>query len=720
MCVLAILVTAGLPARADDCFADLARTRGYSLGLPERAVPTADGRTVIFVRSGARDTRLRLFAYDVAAHKERELLKPAEGPEHLSAQEKARRERARMTLTGITWFALAKDGHSLVAAQADRLYRVALPGGEATPVPGTSWIAPRLSPDGRFLAAVRDNDLHVIELASGADRQITHGGTDVVTNGVAEFAAAEELDREDGTWWSPDGSRLVVETADNGAVEQHYITDPAHPDAAPVGFRYPRAGTANARVSLVVMGKDGGGVVPIRWDADAFPYVARVIWPAHGRLSLVVLNRAQTEERVLAADPATGATTTLLAEHDPAWLDLAPEVGRPPTEQGALPHWLPDGAGFLWAAERGGQWQLELRRADGALDHTVTPAGFPFVSLDDVDAVDRTAVVSANADPIGLGVFRVPLRGGQPAPLLTAPGLHHARFGEGHSAFVDSFQLADGGAGSTLYSADSQAIAALPSVAAVPPALPAPAFERAGPLEFQTVVLRPHDYVAGRQYPVVLSVYAGPTVKVVERSPRAYFEDQCLADHGFIVAALDGRGTPGRGRDWERATQGDLIDLPLADQVAGLRALAAKHPDMDLGRAGVTGWSFGGYFTLMAVIRHPELFRAAVAGAPVVDWADYDTAYTERYLGLPSVGDAYRKNSVLTYAAGLARPLLIMHGITDDNVYFAHTMKLTGALLAAGKPYDLLLLPGTHLLPDPMIRARVDETRARFLGDHLK
>ncbi|MEJ0049326.1 MAG: prolyl oligopeptidase family serine peptidase [Rhodospirillales bacterium] len=182
-----------------------------------------------------------------------------------------------------------------------------------------------------------------------------------------------------------------------------------------------------------------------------------------------------------------------------------------------------------------------------------------------------------------------------------------------------------------------------------------------------------------------------------------------------------GRGTPGRDHDFERATKFNLIDLPLQDQVEGLQALATRFPEMDLSRVGITGWSFGGYFTAMATARRPDIFRAGVAGAPVVDWRDYDTAYTERYLGLPETNaDAYKVSNVLTYAAGLSRPLLIMHGLTDDNVYFQNTVKLTQALIAAGKPYNLLLLPGTHQLPDPKLRARAGETRAAFLWDHLK
>jgi dipeptidyl-peptidase-4 len=707
---------------AETCFQALAATRNFSLGQPARAVPTQDGRAVLYLRSGPRDTKLGLYAYDLATHAERALAAPAAAPEHLSVEEKARRERARMTLTGITAFDMSRDGKLILVSQADHLSTIAWPSGQTTPVPGQGWIAPRLSPDGKSLEAVRDNDVHVVDLATGKDTQITSGGTDVVTHGLAEFAAAEELDRFDGAWWSPDGQHLVYEDADSSGVEKHFIADPGHPSVQPVEFRYPRAGTANARVRLGIIGRDGGKTVWIDWDHDRYPYVARVIWPEHGKLTLVLLTRLQTQEIVLSVDPATGKTEKLLTETDAAWLNLDPQHGLGLASAKTLPYWLKDGSGFLWAAERGGIWQLELRKADGALDHAITPAGLPFDGLNDVDEQAGSVVVTASPDRLGTALFRIPLQGGAPSPVADQPGLHDGNFGEDqHAIFADRQAGADGSTGTAIRDATGKLLTMLPSKAETMPKIPGVQFLRVGKLDMDAAVIRPAGFSPSGHYPVVLSVYAGPTVKVVMRAPRAYAENQCLADEGFIVVSVDGRGTPGRGRDWERATKNDLIDLPLADQVAGLQALGRLVPQMDMSRVGVEGWSFGGYFTAMATIRRPDIFKAGVAGAPVVDFADYDTAYTERYLGLPQDdAEGYKRSNVLTYAKTLQRKLLIMHGLTDDNVYFENTVKLTQALIEAGKPYDLLLLPGTHLLPDPVLRARVNETRAAFLKANLK
>ena len=716
---LAFLAT---QAHAEGCFQTLAATRNFTLGQPQRALPTPDGKRVLFLRSGARDTKLGLYAYDVASRALTALAQPEAAPEHLSTEEKARRERARMTLTGITDFALSQDGHRVLISQADHLSVLDLPAGRRTPVPGAGWIAPHFSPDGRFVAGVRDDDVHVVDLAAARDRALTTGGTDIVTHGLAEFAAAEELDRADGLWWSPDSTRLVYEDADSTGVEKHFIADPEHPAEPPTAFRYPRAGTPNAKVRLGIIPRDGGQTTWISWDQAAMPYVARVIWPKAGKLSLVVLNRAQTEETVLAVDPATGRTTPLLQDRDPAWINLEAAHALGLSGGHVLPAWLPDGSGFLWAAERDGHWRLELRHADGTLDHAVSPPDLPYVAFDDLDSATGAVTFTANPDRLGTGLYRVSLSGAAATKLSDAPGLHDATFNDdGHAVLVDRMDGANGTAARNVLDRAGHVLATLPSVAELPAATPRVEFRTAGARAMDAAILRPTNAVQGRRYPVVLYVYGGPTSKTVLRNPREFLENQCLADHGFIVAALDGRGTPGRGHDWERATKLNFIDAPLQDQIDGLQALAHDIPEMDLSHAGITGWSFGGYFTAMATSRRPDIFRAGVAGAPVVDFADYDTAYTERYLGTPQDNaEAYRVTNVLTYAAQLSRPLLIMHGLTDDNVYFQNTVKLTQALIAAGKPYELLLLPGTHQLPDPVLRARVDEARAAFLIEHLR
>ncbi|GAP25536.1 dipeptidyl peptidase IV [Gluconobacter frateurii NBRC 101659] len=720
-CVFLPSLLAAMPVKAAEpaaCMVDLAKTRNGTLGLPNHAEVTPDGHSVLFLRSGPFDTRLHLFRYDLPDHTLHELAAPEAGPEHLSVEEKARRERARQSMSGITDYQMSEDGGTILASQGGRLIRIATDDGRVSSIDG-NWIAPRLSPNGQTIAVVRDNDLYAVDLVSGAQTRLTTTGTPTLTNGLAEFAAAEELERPDGAWWSPDSQTILFEEADSSPVEKHYITNPETPQAAPVEFRYPRAGTPNARTRFGLISAKGGKTRWISWDHDAWPYMARAVWRKNGGLFLVVLNRQQAQEQVLSVDPATGKTSVLLAEADKAWLNLNP---REAAGAEALPIVLNGGQGFLWASERGKTWQLEHHAADGSLKRVLTPDTTPYVAFNDYDADSNSVVVTVRPNRIDTQVVRISLTDGKTTPIATEPGTHTIHFTPGvHRLMIDSFASADGTRRTLLRDAEGKILATLSGVAQ-PPHLPVHVqFTTAGERQLDAAVIRPEHFQKGHRYPVVLSVYGGPGVKLVHDTPSSFMEEQCLANQGYVVVTLDGRGTPGRDHDFERAIKGNLIDAPLQDQIDGLQALGKTYPELDLTRVGVYGWSFGGYFTVMATIRRPDVFKVGVAGAPPVDFADYDTAYTERYLDTPqNDADGYRKSNVLTYADQLKRPLLLMHGLTDDNVYFENTMKLTQALLKAGEPYDLLLLPGTHMLPDPILRARVTQRRAEFLGDVLK
>ena len=705
-------------AFAANCFDEVAATRGYTLGTPVAAIPTPDGKSVLYLRSGPRDTIQHLFEYDVATAKERELVTPEAllggQEEHLSPEEKARRERARVSVRGFTAFSLSRDGREVLLPLGGRLFIFARADGKVTALPSEGWIAPQLSPDGTKVGALRDDDLHVIDIARGTDTQLTHGANDSLQHGEAEFVAQEEMDRRDGFWWSPDSHAIAYEEADLSPVEKDYIADPLAPQQKPVEFRYPRAGTANAVVRLGVISAEGGATVWVSWDNKAYPYLARVEWMKGGPLSLLAQNREQTDEKYFAADAKTGAIHLLWEERDRAWLDLPAPLPK------ELPYWLPDGSGFLWMTERGGQMQLERHAASGKLLNAVTPPGFRYEALLDVDTQSGEAVVQGGTDRLSTQIYRVSVKGGAAVPIAVTRGLNTGQFGEQHTVFAHGYNLLDGSHGVDLLSRAGKRIADLPSAAEKPPFMPAPDYLTVGKLAFDAMVLRPHEFDTTRKYPVVLSVYGGPAAKLVWAAPRNYFANQCLADRGYIVATSDNRGTPGRDSAWFRAVKGNAIDIPLQDQVDALQGLAAQVPQMDLSRVGVFGWSFGGYFSAMATIRRPDIFAAGIAGAPVVDWQDYDSYYTERYMGLPDANaEGYRMSNVLTYAAQLRRPLLLVHGVTDDNVHFEHTMKLTLALLKAGKPYDLLLLPGTHMLADDLLRARETEMQMDFFATYL-
>jgi dipeptidyl-peptidase-4 len=718
---LASPLPAAEPESADlRYFRELIETRNYSLGQPVSPQLTPDGKAVVFLRGGARDPVLRLYEFTVGDGNLREILTPEKllqgGEEKLTAEEKSRRERERQSLKGFTSFQLSRDGSKILVVLSGKLYVITRSDGSVAELPGRSWIDPHFSPDGRAVAAVNGGELHAIDLETKTDRALTSGGSETVQHGTAEFVAQEEMDRHQGFWWSPDSQFIAYQETDNTGVETRFIADPLHPETPPAKNFYPRAGTPNAKVRLGIVAISGGETRWVEWDREKYPYLARVVWKeAAAPLCLVVQNRQQQEELVLAADTKTGGTHELLRETDAAWLNL---------DHKPMPLWFKDGRQFLWTTERNGAWQAELHGADGALIRPVTPTDFQLDELIDINEADRMMTVSGGYDSRERHLFRFSLdANAQPQQLTTDPGRHTAVFGESKDQFLHRFDLMKGTAGWEVWDwAHGNKMTALTSVAERPSTLPkVELLKTDGARPMDAALVRPREFKKGNRYPVILDVYAGPGHKQVLAQPDRYMIDQWMADRGYIVVALDGRGTPGHGREWERAIRGNLIEIALADQVAGLQALAKHEPAMDLKRVGVVGWSFGGYFSAMAVMQRPDIFRSAVVGAPVVTWENYDTHYTERYLGLPSENaGGYAKSSVLTYAAKLDRPLLLMHGLTDDNVYAQHSIQLAQALFEAGKPFNFLPLLGTHMVSEPLLRLRRQMRIVDFFDAELK
>jgi dipeptidyl-peptidase 4 len=703
-----------------------AETRGFQLGRPVRPKPTADGKFVLFLRAKPRVPKLSLFEFDTATGKTRELLTPEQllkgAEEHLSPEEKARRERQRVSVGGFTDFQLSRDGSHILVALSGKLYQVERKTGKTEPVfaGGGLVVDPKFSPVGNYIACVRGYDVYLTGGAAG-ELAVTTGGTEKKSHGLAEFVAQEEMGRFTGYWWSPDAKSIAFEEANAEGVEVWHVADPIHPDQPAQPFFYPRPGKANVKGRLGIVSVSpvfavtpaGRQTLWAEWDDKTYPYLADVKWPKDGPMTITVQNRMQSELVLLKVDPATGKTTPLLTERDAAWVNLRHDG----------PRWLADGS-FLWPSEGDKGPQLEHREKDGALREVLIPPDVGFQELVDVDPKAGQVYFRASRNPTDSILYSIPVQGGKVTRLDKEPGVHSAVFAKDHSLYVETSTSTKTMSKTTVHKADGTLIGELPSVAEEPPfALNTETLKAGDDPGFYAYVVRPHDFDKSKRYPVIDHVYGGPTHLQVQDAMGGRLIDQWLADQGFIVVAVENRGTPGRGRDWEKAVSKHFGSVPLEDQIAGLKALGKRFPEMDLDRVGVYGWSFGGYLSALAVLKAPEMFKAAVAGAPVVDWLDYDTHYTERYLGLPDTdAAAYKEASLLTYAAGLKRPLLLVHGTADDNVYFRHTLKLTNALFRAGKDFDLLPLAGmTHMTPDPVVMERLYERIAghfhKALGD---
>jgi dipeptidyl-peptidase 4 len=699
---------------------DWAATRGFSLGRPRSITVTPTGDAVLFLRSEPRSFVHNLYSLNPATGEETVLLTAEKllgnREERLTPEERARRERSRQANRGIVSYQLSEDGGTIVVPLSDQVFLFDRASGKIGSVPfrGQNNLDPRLSRSGKVLGWVRENQVRVMPLELGQELSITEFSDDFITNGVSEFVAQEEMGRFEGFWISPDDMHIVYQQNDHAGVERLTIADPMKPESGAQNPFYPRAGKKNVDVSLhvAVIGTAERNV--IRWDVGTFPYLAGVKWGENSPITLLVQNREQTRQQLLAADHTTGKTWTLLEEKDDAWLNIEQSV----------PRWFDDGSHFLWISESSGEARLELRTNTGSLVHEVTPKGFGFRGLISLDEKNATAYVNASAEPTENHVWRVPLdpAKGSPERLTTEPGVYGATFGKDHSVYVLSSNTMAGEISSVVKRADGTTIVELKSVAEKPPFTPDyQIVTLPGEHRFRASIVRPRDFDPAKKYPVLLNVYGGPTAQVVTAARQGQLLKQWYADRGFIVVASDNRGTPGRDRAWERVTKGNFIDIPLEDQITALRQLAQKVPQMDLDRVGIWGWSFGGYFSAMAAMRHPEVFKAAVAGAPVADFADYDTHYTERYLGLPKANPkGYEASNVLTYAKDLRVPLLIVHGTADDNVYFMHALKMADALFKAGRDFDFLPLSGfTHMVPDPVVKERLETRVLDFFETHL-
>jgi dipeptidyl-peptidase-4 len=693
-----------------------ARTRGFSLGQPRSFSVSADGGRVAFLRSLAGDDPVnRLWLLDLnAGAGERLVADPVAllggDTEDLPPAERARRERTRERAGGVVAYATDPALRLASFALGGRLFVADLDAAASTGGDPGSWVRelpaagavldPRPDPTAHRVAYATGGELRVVELDGEAGRLLAGEDDPEVTWGLAEFVAAEEMGRARGYWWAPDGERLAVARVDTSAVRRFHLTDPANPMVPPVTLRYPAAGTDNAEVRLFVLGLDGGRV-EVTWDRAALPYLVEVAWPEDGPLTLLVQSRDQTVMRVLAADPDSGDTSTLAAAGDPVWLEIVPGV----------PAWL-DGGRLVGTVD---DPDCDTRRLvlDG---EPVTPPGLQVLEV--LGAGGDEVLLRACEDPTELHVWRLSAPAGGAAPklerLTPAAGVHTAT-GAGGTVVRSAATLDTDGTLTVVQRGDRQ-VATIASLAETPVLRPRPTMLRAGGRDLRAALLLPSQPFDG-PLPVLLDPYGGPHGPRVLASSAAFLVPQWFADQGFAVLVVDGRGMPGRGPAWERAVHHDLAGPPLEDQVDALHAVAADHPELDLGRVAIRGWSFGGYLAALAVLRRPDVFHAAVAGAPVTDWRLYDTHYTERYLGDPREdAEPYRRSSLLADAAGLRRPLLLIHGLADDNVVAAHTLRLSSLLLAAGRPHSVLPLSGvTHMTPQEAVAENLLLLQLAFL-----
>jgi dipeptidyl-peptidase-4 len=691
----------------------LSRTRVFNCGVPREFTISGDGGTVLFLRSRAGDDPVDcLWALDLdtgdietgdlGTGAERLLVDPTQLSAMSSDAVSAAPETNSVApdhVVGIAGYATDAAGRLVTFALSGRLWVVETADGRPRSLPATYPVSvPHPDPTGRHIAYVCDGALRVIGVDGSGDREIAGPAEPHVSFGVADYAA--ETPR--GFWWSPDGEKLLVKRVDEAKVALWHIADPTDPMKAPRTKRYPAAGTALPEVTLWITGLDGTRV-EVPWDHEAFEYVPEAGWSASGPY-FVVKSRDQRTTQMLGIDPVDGVTHVLSEQRDECWVQPVP--GLPTrTDSGAV----------LGHLDVHGTRHLSV---DG---EPVTPPQLQLRAVLSVDGDEVLFVASQDPTEAHLWTYRP---GEGVRQLTTQPGVHSGLRRAG--TFVHVVRGAD--FPGTRVTARRQS-EGTPDASAVEIASLAerPALNLSvTPLvrELRATLHLPSWHLPEHgPLPVLMDPYGGAGAqRVTVAQDGLKFLSQWFADHGFAVLVVDGSGTPGRGPDWEREVHGDLYRTVIDDQVTALHEAARLHPELDLDRVGIRGWSYGGSLATAAVLRRPDVFHAAVAGASVTDQRLYNAPWRERFLGHPDEHpDWYEANSLLRDAPKLARPLMLIHGLADENVFPANTLRLSTALLAADRDHELLLLPGVgHAALSSPSGAPMLHHQLRFLQRHLR
>jgi dipeptidyl-peptidase-4 len=703
--------------------------------LPGTAVPSSftyhNGKIAYLFSKDGNLTR-QLYVLDPQTGEHSLLVLPPDDgvtEENISTEEALRRERLRQRELGITRYFWHKNGRILVPLNSG-IYLQDGQGAHLRAVVTDSAypaLSPRLSPDGEWVAYVQNVEIFVVPAAGGEPQRITDGarGTGKI-HGLAEYVAQEEFSRYMGFWWSPDCKQIAFTEVDETHIPIYRIMHQGKDtvgETAQEDHHYPFAGRSNAKVRLGVVDRQGSDPVWMDLGLDEDIYLVRVTWLPDGRLSAQVLNRTQSRLDLLVFDPQTGAGKILLQESSDIWINMH-KMFR------ALKKSEEHAVAFIWASERSGFRHLYLMDEEGKLIRPLTGGEW---QVDDIVGVDENAQVvyflGTMASPLEKHLYAVSFAGEEPRRITTEPGMHTAVIDPAFETFIDSYnsntqppvvtlrRLSDGQLLHTIYEPADPRLEEL--------LLPTPelvTLESRDGEGLYGAIFRPPKGAGEALYPTLVYVYGGPHSQLVADCWHLTINmrAQYLAQQGFLVFVLDNRGTSRRGLAFEAHLKHNLGDIEVRDQVDGVRWLVDRGL-ADPRRVGVYGWSYGGYMALMCLMRAPETFKAGVAGAPVTHYDGYDTAYTERYMGLPQKNPAgYERSSVLAHVDNLQGELLLIHGLIDENVHFRHTARLINALIKARKPYNLIILPDARHSPrSPADRLYLEEGIRNFFLEHL-
>ncbi len=670
-----------------------ARLSGLTGPSLRSAKVSPNGKLVTYLdTSPDSNGQLDLWAYDLSDGSKSRLVGTKDlltEPEVLSEEEKNRRERARQYGSGIISYSWVNDNTIMFPLGGDiHLYDLqSRTANQATDTEGFET-DPKVSPLGNHVAYVRDNELYVTTLESGSETQVTAGATDVIRNATASFVVQEELDRHTGYWWSPDESQFAYTQIDESPITIETRIDFGKDGISQIEQRYPFAGTDNATIKLGIVRRTGGKTVWADIGDNPDVYLTRVFWSKDAKsLYAGILARDHKTHTFYQINPATGASKVIFKETSPTWINVG-------TDQTVLK----DG-GFLWSSEQSGRRQVYEVGASGKA-RQITPDSVLMKHINCVDETNgRLYFTGWDATPLEQHIFAIDMDGENLTRLSSEPGWNSASFAKTCASYIGTYQDPDTPSRSRAYNHKGEPLTWLSEnkLDDSHPYKPfmanhiSPEFGQIkGPdgTMLDYVLYKPVDLKPGEKRPSITYVYGGPGPQLVSKTwGRALFP-RMLAHHGYVVFTLDNRGAGNRGKAFEDHLYRSMGRIEVVDQSAGAEWLK-KQDFIDPERMGVYGWSYGGYMSLH-MLAQTDYYKSGVSGAPVTDWALYDTAYTERYLGSPVVDDwnytkgAYEDGSVFPYLDGLTEDVLLIHGMADDNVVFRHSVKLMDAMQDKG------------------------------------
>ena len=661
----------------------------------------------------------KLMLYDVSSGKKREIIATAKLTEVATKLEEPSTydwTNRRVASGDVQWFS---DNRRLLVLEGGDLFVVDARKGSFDQLTHTdaAEMDPKLSPDNRYVSFRRGHDLFTISLADKAVHQLTKNGSETLLNGELDWVYPEELDLGTAHWWAPDSKHVAYLQFDVSQepifpqvslLKQHGLLEPE---------RYPKAGDPNAEVRVGIVAAAGGDT---RWMDLGEPrnnLLARVTWLPNSReIAAEKLPRIQNKLDLLVADIESGQSRTVLHEEDPFWINVTGE-----------PRFLKDGKSFLWISERTGFRHLYRCSVDGGERKPLTSGEWQVSEVADVDEANgRIYYVSTETSPLEHQLYSVGLDGSGKRRLTEGSGMHAISMAADASHYLDTYSNMTTPPSTTLFKGDGSRVRVYRAVDETDKneydILPAEIVKvkAADGAMLYGRVIKPAGFEAGKKYPAVVMVYGGPGVQTIQNRWAGLTWDQVLAHKGFVIWSLDNRGSTGRGHKFETPVFHSLGKQELSDQQEGIRYLLSLGY-VDTARLGLYGWSYGGFMTLNTVVNAPGLIKAAIAGAPVTNWHNYDSIYTERYMGLPGNNqEGYKVNTPQAVAGQLQSKLLLVHNIEDDNVHFANSMQMADAFEKAGKPFYMLLYPQkSHGVSGPVRRHLLEET-TRFFEENLK